>query len=65
MRNPHGNLLCPVHGHAFRSDVKGNRSGPWGVTCGYWRCSDDRCCLIGGEPDNYPMEALDRTEQPR
>lgn len=57
MRNPHGNLLCPKHGHNFIEEHGGqNRSGPWGVTCGYWRCTDDRCCLIDGEPENFPME---------
>lgn len=56
MRNPHGNLICPKHGSHNITDQKGEVSGPWGVTCGYWRCTDDRCCLIDGDPKNFPME---------
>lgn len=57
MKNPHGNILCPRHGHNYITSHDGERSGPWGVTCGYWRCRDDRCCLIDGEPESYPLEA--------
>jgi len=57
MRNPHGNLICPHNGEPhYITNHDGKQSGPWGVTCGYWRCRDDRCCLIDGEAENYPME---------
>lgn len=57
MRNPHGNLICPHHGAEWIKNDGEPRSGPWGVTCGYWHCSDQRCCLRDGDPKNYPMEA--------
>lgn len=59
MRNPHGNLICPRNSGEgkYIENHDGTRSGPWGVTCGYWRCTDDRCCMIDGDRDNFPMES--------
>lgn len=57
MRNPHGNLICPRNSEGkYINNADGSRSGPWGVTCGYWRCADDRCCLQQGDPKHFPME---------
>lgn len=55
MRNPHGNLICGEPHYITGSD--GKQSGPWGVICGYWRCTDDRCCIRDGDPERFPMEA--------
>lgn len=58
MKNPHGNLICPKNGPGtFITNADGTQSGPWGVTCGYWRCSEQRCCMIDGDPARFPMEA--------
>lgn len=59
MRNPHGNLICPFNSGEgqFITDSKDICSGPWGVTCGFWRCSDTHCALKVEEARSFGYSA--------